>query len=188
MVITYLGEGSFRIQSGEISLVTDPLNDRVKPDVILRTSVPHPHAVPEPNAIIGPGEYEISGIAVKGIEIVKESKPDLIKAVYRVVFEDIALGFMGELFDVPEPNIIEGLGDIDILFIPAGAKPYLDAEKAAKLTKQIEPHIVIPSFYKNPKEFLDEMGQKSAPQEKLVIKKKDLLEAGEGIRVICLTA
>ena len=71
----------------------------------------------------------------------------------------------------------------DILFIPAGGSPYLNQEAAAKLIKQINPKIVVPALFKIPglktkvgdiNEFLEELSQKSEPQEKLVIKKKEL--------------
>lgn len=186
MVITLLGQGTIRIQSGNYSIVVDPENERVKPDVLLRTETPHPLATPGNNEVSGAGEYEISGISIRGVQLPKESKTDAVKTAYRVVAEDIALGFMGGITSVPDAATLEALGDIEILFIPAGGKPYLDGEAAAKLAKQIEPNIVIPLFAKRPKEFLDEMGQTAAPQEKLTIKKKDLVESGDGMRVLCL--
>jgi hypothetical protein len=69
------------------------------------------------------------------------------------------------------------------LIIPGGGKPFIDQSAAAKLIRQIEPKIVIPSFIKTPglkrtaaneSELLKELGQKAEPVEKLSIKKKDL--------------
>ena len=79
------------------------------------------------------------------------------------------------------------LEEIDILFIPAGGKPFLEQKLAAQIAKDIEPKIVIPSFYKLPgmkrpagdlKIFLEEINHAKAgaqTQEKLTIKKKDLI-------------
>ncbi|HEY4523965.1 MAG TPA: MBL fold metallo-hydrolase [Candidatus Paceibacterota bacterium] len=186
MIITYHGEGCFKIQSGNQSVVIDPLNDRMKPDVILKTAVPFPDEIPDGKTITGPGEYEIDGIEIKGIQLVKESTGKLIKTAYLVTLEEIKLGFLGEAFEVPDAETLSFLGDAEILFLPTGEKPYLKPEEAARVVKQIEPNIVIPSFYKSPKDFLEEMGQKAEPQEKLTIKKKEIIELGESTKVICL--
>lgn len=37
MVITFFGNGSFRLQSGDTTLLLDPDNNRLKADVTLRT-------------------------------------------------------------------------------------------------------------------------------------------------------
>lgn len=196
MIITYHGEGCFKIQSGNQSVVIDPLNDRMKPDVVLKTAVPFPNEIPDGKTITGPGEYEIDGIEIKGTQLVKESTSKLIKTAYLVTLEDIKLGFLGEAFSAKsasasggetlDAEVLSFLGETEILFLPTGGKPYLEPEEAAKIVKQIEPNIVIPSFYKSPKDFLEEMGQKAEPQEKFVVKKKDLIELGESTKVICL--
>ena len=57
----------------------------------------------------------------------------------------------------------------------------------SKVIKQIQPKIVIPS-YKKPdelKEFLKEVEKKAEPEEKLVIKKKELTP---GTKVVVLKA
>ena len=116
MIITYHGEGCFKIQSGNLSMVVDPLNDRMKPDVVLKTASPFPGEIPDPKTITGPGEYEIEGIEIRGVQLLKESSPKLIKTAYLVTFEEIKLGFLGEAFDMPEPEVLEALGDAEILF------------------------------------------------------------------------
>src|SRR3989344_1367970 len=120
MVITYQGGGSFRIQSGNLSIVVDPQNDRQKPDVLLKTAAPYPAENPGVGEIIGPGEYEIAGIGIRGIQVAAESKADLIKTIYRVALEDISLGFMGEIWNIPNAETIQALGNIDILVLPVG--------------------------------------------------------------------
>lgn len=186
MVITYQGEGCFKIQSGELSIVIDPTSDRLKPDILIKTSSAVPPEKPRLNEISGAGEYEIRGAAIRGFQAIKESTARLIKTIYSVSAEEITLGILGSISSAPDPELIEKLGDVDILFLPVGGKPYLDAAKAAKIVKQLEPAFVVPSFYKNPTDFFEEMGQKSAAQEKLVVKKKDILEAKRGAKVICL--
>lgn len=187
MVINYFGAGCFKIQSGNLSLAVDPVNDRLKPDILLRTVAPLPLKTPAQNEIAGPGEYETLGVIIRGYQLVKESSPKLIKTIYRVEMEDIALGFLGEAENIPDGETLEKLGRVDILFLPVEGKPYLEAEKAAKLVKQLRPAIAIPSFAKNPKDFFEEMGQEVIFEEKLSLKKKDVAVA-DGAKIICLKA
>src|SRR3989338_6367420 len=185
MVINYFGGGCFKIQSGNLSLAVDPLNERLKPDILLKTASPIPAESGSVNVVIGPGEYELNGVTIRGFQVMNESTAKVIKTAYLVNMEDISLGFMGELYNVPDAELMEKFGGVDILFLPAGAHPYLDVAKAAKLIKQIGPAIAIPSFFKNAKDLFEEMGQKMSVEEKLTIKKKDI-PAHDGTKIICL--
>ncbi|MBU6500496.1 MAG: MBL fold metallo-hydrolase [Patescibacteria group bacterium] len=177
MVINYLGNGSFRLQSGETSLLVNPENNRFKADVVLRTLSPVDLAKDEnaaPNEISFAGEYEIKGVEITGIALPEESGEKFLKTAYSVKWEDIKLAFLGHMSKMPSSDIMERLAEPDVLFLPVGGGHFLSPELAAKLVKQIEPAFVIPDFYKSPADFLKAMGQKAEPQEKLVFKKKDL--------------
>lgn len=193
MVINWYGEACFKIQSGETVLLVDPFNSssgltppRLKADVTLSTltALPMSYASePELSFIQGAGEYEVKGMRISGWQVPKESDAKAMKTIYRIEMEDLRLGFLGHIADLPEADALERVGDVDILFIPAGGAPYLDEEKAAKLARQMEAKIVIATLFKvpglkrkaeEPKEFLKELEVKAEPQEKLVIKKKDL--------------
>ena len=203
MVISYYGENSFKIQSGDFTILTDPVDassglthPRFKYDILLKTLVPFPpnEASPEQGpstssgqvvSIYGPGEYNIQDTTIFGYLSENEVTDKILKTVYLVTLEDIRLCFLGHLADIPTPAIMEKLEDIDILFIPGGGTPYIDQKKVSKLVKQIQPKIVIPTAFKVPglkrpagdlKLFLEGLDQKDAePQEKLTIKKKDLI-------------
>ena len=55
----------------------------------------------------------------------------------------------------------------------------------AKLIRQMEPSIIIPALYKDVKPFLKELDQTEVkPEEKLVIKKKDIIEKAMKICVL----
>ena len=60
-------------------------------------------------------------------------------------------------------------------------------EVAAKIAKQLEARIVIPSFYKDPGEFLKAAGKKGEEMDKFVFKQKDIL-ADKGRVVILKTS
>lgn len=197
MTISYYGEGCFKIQSGEITILTDPVSPqsglttpRFKADIILKTLTPFPideqPAADGQRLIYGPGEYNVKEIDILGLANKKESAENFIKTIYLIKMESLKICLLGHLAEAPEPDIAKHLEEIDILFIPAGGSPFIEQEAAVKLIKNIEPKIVVPSFYKIPglkrksddlKIFLEEINHgKSETQEKLTVKKKDLVE------------
>jgi len=75
-----------------------------------------------------------------------------------------------------------------------GGKQILDYEVGAKIANQLEPFIIIPHSYKTTgltltldklDKFLQEMGGKHTEEEKLSLKKKDLV--GDATSLVVLT-
>lgn len=187
MVITYFGGGSYRLQSGETSLLVDPDNNRLKADVVLKTlsstefDTSHDLIQTE---ISFPGEYEVKGIEILGIGLTEESGEKFLKTAYVAQWEEMKFVFLGHISKMPSADIIEEMEEPDVLFVPVGGGHFLSPEMAAKLAKQLEPAIILPTFYKNPGDFLKVMGQKAEAEEKFVFKKKDL--ANEKNKVVVL--
>ncbi len=192
------------MQTGGLTLLTDPFESstgltppRGRNDIVLKTLTPWPikEEAPEGQAVLGGGEYEIQGIAVRGFPVAKESSEKFFKTVYKVVAEDIKLGFLGHLSEELQPEAMQNLkDDVDILFIPAGGKPFVQPEAAAKIIKQLGPKIVVASFFKTPglkrassdwKAFADEIGQKPEVMEKLSVRRKEVSEQ-KGMKLIVL--
>ena len=173
MIINYFGDGCFRLQSGDTSLLVDPNNNRLKADVTLKTlTLPdaESHAI---NEISFPGEYEFKDIHIQGWPVAGESTGKFLKTVYLVRWEDMGFVFLGHASGNLEPEIVEELSEQDILFIPVG-EHFFSEEAAVKFSKKLEPAVVIPSFSKKPDSIAKALGQKAEIQEKFVFKKKDL--------------
>lgn len=208
MTINWYGEGCFKIVENGVIITTDPVESftglsspRFKTDVVIKTMMnplspkdekPIAQNDGETIVIAGPGEYEVKGIQITGWPLMKSSGKDTLRSVFRIKTDDLTVGLLGHLAEFNEPEILEELGDIDILIIPGGGAPFIGQEAAAKLVRQIEPKIVVPSFFKVPglkrktedaSDFLKELGQKAEPEEKLTIKKKEL---GEKMRTVVL--
>lgn len=201
MVITFYGEGCFKLQSGDFVVLIDPFTSQIgltpprfKSNVVLKTLTPLPLAdqlagYSSDQLIIGPGEYHFNDIAINGFFLAKESSEKFLKTIYLAKMEQITLCFLGHISEMPEPTILEHLEEVDILFIPAGGSPFIKPETAVKIIKQIEPKIVIPTFFKVPglkrtagkpelllEEFNGKKTEAKENREKLTIKKKDLAE------------
>jgi len=182
MVVNYFGNGCFRLQSGDTSILLDPENNRLKADVVLRTIVSTGNGVDvggndaaDAPSITFPGEYEIKGIEITGFPIAGESTEKFLKTAYVVEWEEMKFVFLGHLSAPIDAALMEEFAEPDVLILPIGGGHFLEPNVAAKLAKQLEAKIIIPSFYKNTDEFLKALGKKAEPADKLVFKKKDIL-------------
>jgi len=187
MVINYFGNGCFRLQSGETSVLVNPDNNRLKADVTLKTLVAAgADVVPEPSdeiVISFAGEYEEKEIEIIGFPVAEESTEKFLKTAYAVMWEGMKFVFLGHLSKPMDATLMEEFSEPDVLFLPVGGGHFLEPEVAAKIAKQLEARIVIPSFYKDPAEFLKAFGKKGEEMEKFVFKQKDIV-ADRGRAVI----
>jgi len=136
--------------------------------------------------ISGPGEYDLKGVYIQGIQAKTKNKT-LRTIIYAIEGEKIKICHLGR-FGQEEllPEQIERIGEVDILMVPIEGKESLDPKEAIKVMAQIEPKIIIPMNYQFSKkqgkadklaEFLKGLGIKSLqPLPKLSIRKKDLSE------------
>ncbi|MDR3582371.1 MAG: MBL fold metallo-hydrolase [Candidatus Pacebacteria bacterium] len=194
MVINYFGNGCFRLQSGETSVLVNPENNRLKADVTLRTLVSTASADIAAAAAISegdsglsvsfPGEYEEKEIEILGFPIAGESTEKFLKTAYCLLWEGMKFVFLGHLSQPIDASLMEEFAEPDVLFLPIGGGHFLEPEVAARIAKQLEAKVVIPSFYKDPAAFLKALGTKGEEAEKFVFKQKDIV--GDKGRAIVL--
>lgn len=181
MDITFLGHSSFKIAGKDTTIVTDPFDPKkvgfelpkVSADIV---TVSHNHddhnfvagVAGQPFITSGPGEYEIKGVRIFGIESEHDEKGGRERGkntLYLIEFEDLAvvhLGDLGRQLNAPE---IEELNHVDILMIPTGGVYTVNPEQAAEVVTQLEPYIIIPMHYQTADL---ELGEKLAPVEKFL--------------------
>lgn len=200
MIITWYGKNCFKLQSGDLVIVSDPFEKengltpfRGRADIIIRTLTTLPlknHSAEKIFEIAYPGEYEIKTVKIQGWPILPpKGKTEILKTVYSLKIDDLQIVFLGHLNDEKEiEEFQEFLEDADVVFVPAGGKPYLEAETAAKLIRQLKPGLAIPALFDDFKElktFFKELGQNDiVPSEKLSVSKKDL--SAEKLIIGCL--
>ena len=187
MVITWHGKTNFKIQAGDAILVIDPMAKgeivyapRFRSDIVLLTRPAASGEKPADNAplmITGPGEYETRSIVITGVPVTADrngGKEKGLSTCYRLVWEDIRIAHMGAWSDdALRSETEEHIGSVDILFIPIE-----NPTAAAKAIRKIAPSVAIPMNFDDDsallKEFAKDMNmQVQAPEEKLVIRKKD---------------
>ncbi len=208
MEITWLGHSCFRLKSKDATLITDPYDKNVgyklgRPAAdIVTVSHQHPdhNAVSEisgePKVIEGPGEYEIKGVMIVGIQTFHDSEGGKKRGKntsYMIQMDDVQVCHLGDLGHVPTAEQVEEMSNVDILFIPVGGNYTINAAQAAEVISLIEPKIVIPMHYKTDvvkaeidtlDKFAREMGLKSTQTQPKLSVTKTTLPAEQQIVVL----
>lgn len=205
MIITYNGGQSFKVSFGSTTIAFDPVSKESKKFSATKfgadaafISLHHPdfngpqnaaHGDRQPFLVDGPGEYEIGEIKAHGwgVKTIYDGQPRY-NTIYYVQMEGINMLFLGALND-PEidPKILADIGEVDILFVPIGGGDVLEVPQASKLAVKLEARLTIPMHYdqKALETFLKEEGRHELkPEEKLTVKKKDLLAMEGEIAVL----
>jgi len=210
MELIWFGHSCFKIKDKNIVIVADPYSDEIglkmpslEADIL---TISHPHydhnnvaAVTAENVLSTPGEYEIKGTFIEGIESFHDDKQGAERGrntIFVFHLSDLTICHLGDLGHKLTDEEAERIGDVDVLLVPVGGNFTIDAEGAVSVINQIEPKVVVPMHYKiegvnleiaDAKKFCEEMGSPCEPQEgPLKIQKKDLPE--EGMQVVILTA
>lgn len=188
MILSYLGEGCFRLQSGDTSVLVNPTSNRLKGDAVLRTLVATENPV-VPGEFTFAGEYEIKGIEIQGFEVGEESTDKYVKTIFAVDWEGTRFVFAGHLSHLPSEELTELIGEADVLVVPTGEKHFLSVAEAAKLIKRLEPKVVVPAHYGPGKgnDLVKELGLTPEKEEKWVFKRKDLGEGKTRLLVLAST-
>jgi len=162
MIINYHGLSCFSVTakpvSGDMTLVVDPYDNStglrfprtLSADVLFssKSGAVHGNVAAvggTPFIIERPGEYEVKGMLLDAREA--PLKDGAKHKILRVIAEGMSVGLLNAL-DRPLTNEeLELFEGVDILVIPVGGTPVMTPKEAAEVIRQVEPRIVIPSFY-----------------------------------------
>jgi len=206
MQLKYLGHSSFLIKTKEAKVVTDPFDPKAvgmkfpkqEADVV---TFSHQH--PDHNYGAGvsaealvvdwAGEYEKLGVRITGYPTFHDNEKGAQRGentIYKIEADEISILHCGDLGHTLSDELVDEIGDVDILLIPIGGHYTIDAAEAVSIIHKIEPSIVIPMHYNHKgldqkiykdltglDEFIAKYG--SAPSETLdvlTMKKEDIPE------------
>jgi L-ascorbate metabolism protein UlaG (beta-lactamase superfamily) len=199
MTITWYGQSCFRIDAREAVLAIDPFSKdigltppRFHANLVLVTHQHGDHANTEavggaPQVIAGPGEYEVRGLSIQGIPTFHDNRQGRergMNTAFRISADGMTVVHLGDFGeDSLREETAEALGDVDVLLVPVGGNYTIDGNTAARIVRQIEPHIAIPMHYRVPglkpklegvEEFLKACAGPSENAAKLILKARDL--------------
>lgn len=208
MDIIWYGQACFKLKGKNVTVLLDPykpdfvglnLPKDLQADIVLSTHNHEDHNFvseirtaksTKPMVFDRPGEYEISGAVITGINSFhdnSEGRERGTNTIFHLTFDNLDIVHLGDLGQnkLTEEQIAE-IGQTDILLIPVGSTYTINAETASEIVSELEPKIVIPMHYKTPglkfeldgvDKFLKEMGVESVvPLPKLSISKDKLPE------------
>jgi L-ascorbate metabolism protein UlaG (beta-lactamase superfamily) len=170
MEITWYGHSCFRLtERNYATVVTDPYDSktigydalRLKSDIVTVSHDAPGHnntdAVKGSSHVIdGPGEFEIGGVFITGVQSdsgssSKKKKDDSPRnTIYVFDYDGITVAHLGDLKTTPTQAEIESLGTVNVVLVPVGGGGGLNAAKAAEVISLIEPNLVIPMHYSTP--------------------------------------
>jgi L-ascorbate metabolism protein UlaG (beta-lactamase superfamily) len=203
MEITWYGHSCFRLtERGMASVVTDPFDNasigyepiKLKADIVTVSHDASGHnnikAVKGTSHVItGPGEYEIGGVFITGVQTNGHSKKDedeLRNTLYVFDYDGLTVAHLGDLKRVPSQTEVEALDAVNVALVPVGGGGGLNAAKAAEVISLLEPNIVVPMHYATKdvklkldslEKFLKEMGlSASQPESSLKVTRTGLPE------------
>jgi len=212
MEIKYLGHSSFLIKNKEGKLITDPFDPKFvglkfskqEADIITISHSHKDHSFTgfvdgNPLILTWPGQFEKKGIRIWGFKTFHDKKQGAERGenvLYKIETEGVAILHCGDLGMIPTDELIDEIGDVQVLMVPVGGKFTLDASEALEMVKKVDPAIVIPMHFGRPEmaieglapveEFTKKMGIETVePLDKLVLKKEDFV-VDQAVRVVVL--
>lgn len=209
MYLSWLGLSSFKIETKDVTVVTDPYSPslmakplRAKADIVTvsNTESPshnHVDAIQGTPFIIDcPGEYEVRTVFVQAMDPCGESGTPSTGMICTLDVEGMRIAHLGDLTTVPPNSVLERMGMVDILLIPVGGGTTLSAQQAVSVINEVEPSLVVPMHYSQKglkgkeklvsvSQFLKAMSvQKTSLVQRERIRKKDLPSESEGVQVL----
>ena len=149
MDIQLIGKGLFKLKGKTASIITDFSSFKVEVEKQVKMEISEP------------GEYEVGGISILGMQF-GENK------IFVFEIDGLRVAYLGEFKGSFSDAQVSEIGNIDILIIPEGGE---------KIIEQIDPYFVIAVNY-----------QGSLPVEKMdkfSLKREDILE-DQGTKIVLL--
>lgn len=190
--IWWYGQACFRIKGKSAQIVIDPYHGnftglgepKLAANVVCVTHAHEDHnnssqigEVEEgkpPFVISGPGEYEIMGINIVGVDSFHDSVSGQERGkntIYQINIDEVNIVHLGDLGQKELTQTqVEALSGCDVLMIPVGGVYTINSKEAPGIIAQLEPRFIVPMHYKIPElkfglapvgEFLKAMGKEN---------------------------
>lgn len=148
-----------------------------------------------PFIISQPGEYEVAGISVFGVESYHDAQKGIERGrntIFTIMLDEIRVCHLGDLGHELTAEMVEAIGSVDVVLCPVGGTFTIDPTLAVKTILQLEPAYAIPMHFKTDRHdekvygdlkplsaFLHEYGMEPVSQPRLKLEKSTLPEETE---------
>lgn len=169
MDIIWHGHSCFSIKGKDATIVTDPFElgaklPKLKADIVSLSGEGKIAEVEGAAKILDwPGEFEVSNVAIVAVAPSGDES-----TIFTFVLDGIRICHLGFLSHELSDEVLDQIGDVDVLMLPVGGTTVLDGKMAQKVMESIEPRVVIPMLYgateselklTGPEEFLKAIGK-----------------------------
>ncbi|MBQ5801993.1 MAG: MBL fold metallo-hydrolase [Clostridia bacterium] len=165
--IEYLGHSAFLLRSEEGRFVTDPFDEigyempKVKAQFVTVSHGHYDHC--NAMAVQGVEEvfteaYSYLGGVVEGFSTWHDDKGGAIRGantLFKLRLGGVTLCHMGDIGELPTPEILQFLHGVDVLLIPVGGVYTINAAGAKAYVDAVKPKIVIPMHYYDEESTID---------------------------------
>lgn len=195
MEIIWHGNTCFSLKGKDSKVIINPDKEagKLKGDIVL-SSLKEGLAEVEDQKILfdWPGEYESQGIPILGFQAWTKSRSQEeaegkgeSTIIFYLEIDGIKICHLAELGHVLTSDMVNKIGDVDILMIKIGENCNLDGKKAHEVIESIDPRVVIPMGAANSKDHLKDIGSESVEsQDSFIVKQADELPEDKRIYVV----
>ena len=138
-----------------VTVVTNPEigSEKLKGDIVLKNTSDDTLTLEGVvKTFSWPGEYEVRDVPVSGFQAwtksrsKEEGEAEDVEGtvIYFFKVDDFKFCHLGELGHKLTSEMVNKIGDIDFLFVPAGADTNLDTKRAMEIIESIDPRVVVP--------------------------------------------
>jgi len=127
----------------------------MRPATVVTVSNSHPNhnnwseVAGSPKVFDAPGEYEYSGVAVRGV--MTGLSPDIPiehrNVAYSVEIDRVNICHLGDIGVALTPKQVDELAPVDVLLLPTGGGCTLELDQMLQAMQDLNPKIVIPMHY-----------------------------------------
>ena len=165
MDLIYLGYSSVRLQSGGVTVITDPFpgmgkmrSDERNATVVTVSNIQANHASAglvsgSPKVFRTPGEYEYNGIVARGVmtHLPAGVPHEQRNVAYTVVMDNVNVCHLGNPVKPLTTKQIDELKPVDVLLVPTGGQCAISLDHAIQTIQDIDPRVVIPLHFAHDK-------------------------------------
>ena len=161
MDITWIGHSCFRLRADDVVVITDPfpeslgLRPDARPATVVTVSNTHPNhsnwteVAGSPKVINAPGEYEYSGVAVRGVMtgLLPDTPIEHRSVAYSIEIDRINICHLGDIGVPLTTTQVDELAPVDVLLVPTGGSCTLELDQVLQAMQDLNPKIVIPMHH-----------------------------------------
>lgn len=137
MKIQFFGGSSFLVEGKSAKIAFDPGDKKLGKVDITTSSTGEEVSLEAKKLLTLPGEYEISGVLVRGFHTHGDTN-----TVFKIVLDDIVVAHFGNLPGMPTAEFFDRLGEnVDIALLTL--RDDFDAKSAKDFLEKVDPRMVI---------------------------------------------